>query len=393
MKSKTFWGIAVAVIMAVPIMTTTSLQQDSFSADMIQKLNGQRIEGKIFVKGNKYRMDMTEEGEEISIIVDVKANKTKLLVHSQKILQEISNTSLKSLSNNPFEAFRYSSEKYETIGIGSEIINDYECRKTEIYDKEKKLMTVWISDELDWPVKIVFEVEPSREMELINIKEAPVEESRFQLPSGYKVISTPGKEETKGKISSSSEKKKILSKERTLETEGLNVIEKVVFKKLEEKNIAQVTKEGTIQLREKNIPIFKEYFPGWKFFRITREKEIQGGTSFSYVPVDKVAVHEESKTVLIISSPATDMPLENGLTLVQKENILLKSKEDAEEFAKVLDALYFKNSKVQDVESPGEGQWAVYTGTFINHLKGFLIKVDSRGKIIELNYSLKIKEK
>lgn len=389
MRSKTRWGVAVALIAAMPFMIDASLRTDSFSADMIQKMNGQSIQGKLFVKGNKYRMDMTEEGEKISIIVDIPANKTKLLIHSKKISQEISNTSLKSLSNNPFETLRHSSEKYDSKKSGSEILNGYECQKSEIYDKENKLMTVWVSDELDWPVKIVLEVEPSREVELINIKEEPVEESLFQIPSTYKEMSSPKKD----KVSPPSEETKTRSEKRELDTKGLTALEKAVFEKLEEKNIQRVTEDGTVQIRERNDSVLEEYFPDWKIFHLSREKKIQGGTSFSYIPVDKVAVHKKDESVLIISSPATDMPLESGLTLVQKENIRLKNKEDVEKFARVLDALYFKRSKVQDIEPLGEGKWVVYTGTFINHLKGFLIKVDSSGKIIEFKYSLKIKEK
>lgn len=389
MKFQSLKGIVIVILLSFPIWMSASFKTDSFSAEMIQKMKDQSIQGKLFVKGNKYRMDMTEEGKKISIIVDIPAHKTKLLIHSQKISQEISNTSLKSLSNNPFEAFRYSSEKYESKKSGSEILNGYECQKNEIYDKENKLMTVWMSDELGWPIKIVLEVEPSREVELINIKEEPVEESLFQIPSTYKEMSSPKKD----KVSPTSDETKTRSEKRELDTKGLTALEKAVFEKLEEKNIQRVTKDGTVQIRERNDPALGEYFLHWKIFRLSREKKIQGGTSFSYIPVDRVAVHEESETVLVLSSPATDMPLESGLHLLQEENILLKNKEDVEGLAKALDALYFKRSKVQNIESLGEGEWAVYTGTFINHLKGFLIKVDSSGKIIEFKYSLKIKER
>jgi len=146
---------------------TTTL---TFSADMVQKVNNRRIEGKIFVKENEYRMDIKEGKEELSILVDRESGKQKVIVHSQKIAQEYLNTSDKSLSNNPFENLNYLFKRGSSDTIGSEIINGYECTKIEVFNDRKKLLTAWVSDSLNWPLKIVTEVNPSKDVELSNIK-------------------------------------------------------------------------------------------------------------------------------------------------------------------------------------------------------------------------------
>jgi len=170
-------------------------------------------------------------------------------------------------------------------------------------------------------------------------------------------------------------------------------MKEVIFKKLEQNNIKRETKDGQIKLEPVAIPVLKKFFPNWKIFSIIREKQIREETLFSYIPVEKAAVNKDNETVCIISSPATDMPLKSGFTIVQSENIKLKDKEEFKEFANALDALYFKDSKFQGIDSLGNNKWAIYTGTFFEYLTGFLVKVDSTGEVVEIKYSLKIKEK
>jgi len=176
-------------------------------------------------------------------------------------------------------------------------------------------------------------------------------------------------------------------------TQDFDEIQKAVSEKLAENDIEWENEKGIIHLEEISTPVLEEYFPGWKIFHVTRQRQIQGGTSFSFVPVERVTVNEEDLTVLILSTPATNMPLENGLTMIQDQDIQIKNQEDIQNFAPALAALYFKNPEVQGEELLENNKWAVYTGTFFDHLKGFLIEVDSSGKVVDLSFGLKIKEK
>ncbi|MEJ2568875.1 MAG: DUF4412 domain-containing protein [candidate division WOR-3 bacterium] len=112
---------------------------------MIQKIGNETIEGKLFVKGNQYRMDLTEEGEKLSILVDDESGKTTIVIHSQKSAQEIASSSLQSLSNNPFESYKTLLEKYSSKEKGSETIDGYKCKEIEIYEEDQDLMTAWLS--------------------------------------------------------------------------------------------------------------------------------------------------------------------------------------------------------------------------------------------------------
>jgi hypothetical protein len=347
---KSFIAI-LALFMSLGCPSKSNADAEGFTADMIQKVNNKTTESKLFVKGNEYRMDLEESGEKLSILVDRESGKTTIIIHSQKAAQEIKNTSLQSLSNNPFESYKISLEKY--------------------------------SSKLELPVKINTEMEPYREMELKNITAKNLEEDLFEVPEDYKLTPLP---ETK--------KEEEPVKEKTQETEDLTASKEAVFKKLEEKGIQRETEDGTIKLAKVETSILTEYFPGWHFFRVTREKEIQGGgTSFGFLPVEKAAVSEDNKNVYILNSPGTSMPLNEGLTMLQNQGIKINDEKEVEKLGNALATLYFKDSKAEGVELLGENEWVIYNGTSFGKPKGFIVKVDNNGEIADLNYRLKIKGK
>lgn len=396
MRIKTFKSFIYIYIVILPIIIIASSSKDSFTADIIQKANGQQITGKVYVKGNKYRMDITAEGEEISILVNMETEQRHIVSHSQKTARRIQNTVFQSLSINPFESAIGFMKQYDSREISSDTINGYECKEKQIYKEDQKLMTVWISDELYWPVKIKTEDAPSIEAELRNIREESLNNSIFSIPEGYKITSsfaTEKKTEEKIEEPKTIEKKSPPLRVKSEKPVNIAAMKKSIFSKLEQHNIKQETKDGQIKIEPVAIPILDKFFPKWVFFRITREKQIQEEILFSYIPLEKAAVSKDDETVCIISSPATDMPLKSALTIVKSEEIILENKEEFKEFANALDAIYFKDSKIQGIDSLGNNKWAIYTGTFFEYLTGFLVKADSTGKVVDIKYSLKIKKK
>lgn len=377
-------GLIVALLPLIVIFCSADSTVDGFTADMVQKIDNRTMEGKLFVKGNEYRMDLAENGEKLSILVDRGSGKTAIVIHSRKSAREIANSSLQSLSNNPFESYKTLIEKHSSRKKGSETVNGYECKKVEIYEGDKNLMTAWVSNKLDWPLKIKTEVEPSREVELKNIEEKDLTEDLFQIPEDYELTPLP---ETK-------KEEAPVEEEKPKETEDLTASKDAVFKKLEEKGIEQETEEGIINLTKVDASILTECFPGWHFFRVTREKELEGGgTSFGYVPVEKAAVSEDNKNVYILDSPGTSMPLKDGLTMLQYQGMKINNEEDVKKLGDALTTLYYRDSKVEGVESLGENEWAIYNGTAFGKLKGFIVEISGSGEITGLNYRLKIKEK
>ena len=187
-----FAKMFVLAMLATVLFSTSALAaSDDFSADLISKDGENIIKGKLFLSGSNYRMDMNEEGEDISIIVDLGTGRTNVLIHSQKMFMTIKNGSMKSASNNPFESYKQSAERYGTKQTGTEKINGYKCKIMEISDEGKKLMTAWVCDKFEIPLKLIRSVEPYGEMELKNIKEGPIDKSLFKTPPEYQGMNMP----------------------------------------------------------------------------------------------------------------------------------------------------------------------------------------------------------
>ena len=384
MKSSFIKSLIGVFVTLVVISCSSTSTGEGFTADMIQRMGDETIEGKLFVKGNQYRMDLEEQGEKLSILVDRESGKTTIIIHSQKSAREIPNSNLQSLSNNPFESYKTILEKYSSREKGSVTIAGYKCKEIEIYEEDQDLMTAWVSEKLNWPLKIILKRDPPWETELKNIEEKDLGDDLFQVPKDYD-------------LSAMAEAKKEAEpvKEEPEKTEDLTAIKEAVLKKLEEKGIERESEKGIIKLKKVQTAELSEYFPGWHFFRVTQEKEMEGGmTVFGMIPVEKAAVSADNQKVYLLNSPGTTMPLEEGLEMLQNnQDIKINNEEDAEKLGNALATLYFSDSRVEGVEASGENQWAIYTGTFFDKLKGFIVEVNSSGEITGLNYKLKIKDK
>ncbi len=355
---------------------------ESFTADMVQEVNNQRVEGKLFVKGNKYRMDIKEGEAEISILVNRESGKHKVIMHSRKVAYEYLNTSSKSLKNNPFEYFNYLLEKHSSRREGSEVINGYECRKIEVYKKDRHLTTAWISKKLNWPIKIEMAVKPKKDVILENIKEEPVEKNLFELPEDYRFFPLP-----------EAKKEKATAKAKPKKPENLGPKQEAVLKELEKNGIELKNKEGTIKVREFGATVISRCFHGLKFFLIIREKEAPDGTISGKIPVAKAAISKDNKNIYIHYSPETDVPLNDGLKMCKDQNVKINNEEDVKNLGKALILLYLSGARLKDVESLGENKWAIYRKSSSEYLDGFILEVSKSGEIIELNYKSKIKRR
>lgn len=384
MRIKFFKSFFAVLILLLLVGCPTNPIPGTFTANMTTGVRYLQTTGKIFVKGNKYRMDLMDlkEGkEEISILVNRENGKNIFLVHSKKIAQEYLNTSPKSQSNNLFEDFNFLLKKNSSRKKGSEVLEGYECGKIEVYKKDKIFATALVSNKLNWPIKIEKNDNPKKYVILHNIKEEPVEESLFQIPEDYKFY--PISEDKKEKAPD----KKITPPK----LEKLGPKKKAVVDKLEENGIQFKTREGTLFIRAFGASVLTRSFPGWYFYLIDRVKE--GATTFGNKSKMKAAVSKDDKNVYILYSPEKDKPLDNGLKMVQYQNIKLNDEKDVRKLGDALFFLYFRGEKIGNVESLGENEWAIYKQSNSEYLEGLTLKTNANGEVTELNYKTKIKKR
>jgi hypothetical protein len=165
-----------------------------FTADLNQRLQGADLTGKIFVKGEKYRVEQQDaSGRRMLIIVDQKADLTIVADPAEKNYMETPSTGMLSLMNDPFQSARHMEAKFKKRSLGEEMISGYECGKFKFETDTQELMTVWKAKKLGFVLKITLPDTQQSFVELKNIKEGPVDDMRFQVPAGYAKKEDPRK--------------------------------------------------------------------------------------------------------------------------------------------------------------------------------------------------------
>ena len=165
-----------------------------FTADVKQRMHGQDLTGKIFVKGEKYRLEQQDDKKRrMFIIVDQKANLTIVADPAEKNYMETPSQDMLSLMNDPFQSARYMENKHKKIFLGDEIISGFECKRLKFEAQGQEMMTVWKSKKLGFVLKITLPDKKKSFIHLKNIKEGPVDKALFQVPAGYAKKEDPAK--------------------------------------------------------------------------------------------------------------------------------------------------------------------------------------------------------
>jgi len=178
-----FFGMCLMAIagLAAPSLVVAA----QFSADVTIVTYGKAAKGKLYVRGETYRMELVKGDKSVEVLVDDKAGLTRVLVHSKKIYLEMKNDDLRSAMNNPFVSYQISQSQYGSEDAGQEIVTGYQCTKQHTKSYGKDFLTAWISDKLGFPIKIVNHLRKGDLTELTNIQEGPQKESLFRPPAGY----------------------------------------------------------------------------------------------------------------------------------------------------------------------------------------------------------------
>ncbi|NSW86102.1 MAG: DUF4412 domain-containing protein [Syntrophobacteraceae bacterium] len=174
--------LAILLVVSLFLFSSPAMAIE-FSADMfIQPKDEEPLKGKIYVKGDKVRQEMTEEGEVQIMIIRPDKKVTWMIIPEDKTYLEMPYQA----EDKTFEEWTAEKESKAKL-LGEETVSGLQSRKYEsIEDGEKTYF--WISKKFPFPVKVE-DVEVT--MEYRNIKEGSVPDSLFELPSGYEKMTMP----------------------------------------------------------------------------------------------------------------------------------------------------------------------------------------------------------
>ena len=162
-----------------------------FSADMIQKSPMGNSEGKVFVKGENLRQEMTMGGQNQIMIFQKDKGVALVLMPDLKMYMEMPAGGQQNMAPaTPEEMDKMGDKKY----LGEEKVNGYKCKKYRYTSNDPSVgpTTMWISKKLNFPIKTEMEGSSGpMSMEYKNIQEKKIPDSLFKIPAGYRKMSMP----------------------------------------------------------------------------------------------------------------------------------------------------------------------------------------------------------
>ena len=184
-------GMALIVIAVIFVFSGSSIAAE-FSADLLLKQDGKTTTGKVYVKGDKTRQEFVQQGQKQVTIMRADKGLTWLLMPAEKIYMEM--LSQEGAAYNP-QLDQNIKDKAEIKSLGKETVNGYVCDKYQyIYrDTSMGTLTQWISKKFNYPIKSEYKSSSGYMLtEYKNIQEGNVQDSLFEVPGNYMLMSVPG---------------------------------------------------------------------------------------------------------------------------------------------------------------------------------------------------------
>jgi hypothetical protein len=178
------------VILAIMVCLLASLAQAAeFSATVVSKAEGQAVQGKVFVKGDKMRNEM-KMGDETNITITRPDKKVVwIAMPEQKMYMEMPLTDKmqqKMMMKDP-------EDQAKMKHLGADAVNGYDCDKYQfdtVLNGKSVKQYVWIAKQLKMAIKSQTE-DGSMTMEYRDIKVGAVPDSVFDIPQGYQKMDMP----------------------------------------------------------------------------------------------------------------------------------------------------------------------------------------------------------
>jgi outer membrane lipoprotein-sorting protein len=165
------------------------VQAAEYSAVTVSKNSGHEIQGKVFVKGEKERVEISSPKTAGVIILRRDKKVMWMLQPGQK-----SYTEMPLVQKDMANSFYFPGEGVTKKLLGTETLNGYEAEKyegTHVEDngREEKFI-MWISKKSRIPLRIE-SPDKSFTLDYKDIKEGGVDDALFEMPVGYQKMNNP----------------------------------------------------------------------------------------------------------------------------------------------------------------------------------------------------------
>ena len=148
--------------------------------------SGVQSEGKVWLKKNKLKMEMTVAGQTNITIIDGEAETAYMYMPEENMAVKLPFTSTEEdFTETPADFLNYDES---LVNMGETVIlNGVECQKVTVQDEYP--VTMWIHKQYGIPVRVEVDLgEETMTWEYRNISTAPIPDEVFALPEGVTII-------------------------------------------------------------------------------------------------------------------------------------------------------------------------------------------------------------
>jgi hypothetical protein len=161
----------------------------SLQYDMVITTSGaQQLTQKIYVKKNKMRMEMTQSGQTIIVLIDMDAKTMYNYMPAQNMAIKMTfNPTSKSAMDEA-----KSLSNYNPTIVGTETIDGKVCTVVQ-YTAQGASTKMWLWQDHGLPIRVeAVTAQVTTLMEYKNIQFSDIADSTFELPAGVQIMQQPG---------------------------------------------------------------------------------------------------------------------------------------------------------------------------------------------------------
>ena len=175
------------IIFIFPVLLTAIQGFAQFKANMEMSMDGNKLHYLVYSGEDRYRYEFSQGSQDIVLIINTQAGKSFMLIPAQKIFMPMDQGNMMQQGNDPVKNYDRLRKSCTEKVAGKETIEGYECEKRELYKNDQKIMTVWYSPVLNFPLKLTDHNKGLR-MALTNIQKWKPDPSMFIVPENYHSI-------------------------------------------------------------------------------------------------------------------------------------------------------------------------------------------------------------
>ena len=155
---------------------------------MLNVVNGKEQSYDVYSELKQYRYEFVEDNMKGIVIVNPDANKTFILFPENKLVHKTTCDGMMSRMNDPVQSYMWNKKYGEEKSAGDEEVSGHKSKIKDLYQGDSKVFTVWYSEELNFPLKILSHLAENTYMELKDIESWKPETSYFVIPEDYTAV-------------------------------------------------------------------------------------------------------------------------------------------------------------------------------------------------------------